>query len=516
MICAAAFARRLDAANALVSSRPRRAPLSRFAPFTHCAGLALAAAMTGAACTEVPTAEPVEEPALATRVAAVTPRGSRVLAMDVGPGPGETRGDAVAKARSMGVTTVVLNYDWIELEPTAFQYQGARLTADNAFFGAAPNNMSVVLNIRPIAGACRVVPPDLAGLAWNDPVMIARFGYLLTWIRGHLPNVTVQVMSVGTEVDSHLEPAGYSAYKIFFEAARQNAKARWGSQLPVGVAITWGSLTTAGPERDAILDLNERADHVLTTYYGVDAGFRVKDPFAGPIADVYAAIAALESSPKTRGRPLDLLEVGYPTSAALGSSDAHQQAFVSTMFGIWDAYFPRIPTIVFNWEVDLDEYTSEVVAIGGWGGGGCAAPSGSPPARPAAPTVTSHGVAGTRTWQYYVVAVNANGNSEPGPIAVTTTGAAALSASSFNRLTWPAVPGATSYRVMRFAAGGAPASTGQIASTSATTLDDTGLSSSTFPFQELIRTLGFRTHTTPITDKPALLQLGLEAHARGW
>ncbi len=455
-------------------------------------------------------------PAESGRSAAVVSRGSRVLAMDVGPGPGETRAQAVARAKAAGVTTVVLNYDWAELEPAPFQYQAAKLAADNAFFSTAPNQMSVVLNVRPVAGACRVVPPDLQNLAWSDPVMTTRFGYLLTWIRGHLPNVTVQVMSLGTEVDSHLQPSDYAAYKVFFEAGRANAKAQWGAQLPVGVAITWGSLTTPGAEQDAILDLNEHADHVLTTYYGIGGDLRVKDPYAGPVADVYAALWAIESSAKTRGRPLDILEAGYPTSAALGSSDAKQQTFVSTMFGIWDAYSPRIPTIVFNWEVDLSEYTSEVIAIGGWGGGGCQAPSGAPPAAPAAPTVTARGAPGTKTWQYYVVAVNANGNSETGAIASISNGAATLTSANFNRIAWAAVPGATSYRVMRFASGGVPVETGQIAATSATTVDDTGLPSSTFLFQEFIRTLGFRTHTTPILDKPALLQLGTEAHARGW
>lgn len=455
------------------------------------------------------------------RVSAVTPRGARVLAMDVGPGPGETRAQAVARAKAAGVTTVVLNYDWAELEPAPFQYQAAKLVEDNAFLSAAPTAMSVVLNLRPIAGACRVVPPDLQSVAWNDPVMTTRFGYLLGWIRGHLPNVTVQVMSLGTEVDSHLQPADYAAYKVFFEAGRASAKAQWGAHLPVGVATTWGALTTPGAEQRAILDLNEHADHVLTTYYGIGGDLRVKDPYAGPVADIYAALWAVESDARTRGRPLDILEAGYPTSPALGSSDAKQQTFIATMFGIWDAYSPagsgpRIPTIVFNWEMDLSEYTAEVVAIGGWGGGSCQAPAGAPPAAPAAPTVTARGTPGTRTWQYYVVAVNANGNSPTGAIATVSNGAAALDATNYNRISWPAVAGATSYRVLRFSSGGAPAETGQIAVTSATTVDDIGLPSSTFLFQEFIRTLGLRTHTTPITDKPALVQLGNEAHARGW
>ena len=448
----------------------------------------------------------------------VLPSGGRVLAMDVGPGPGETLGSAVAAARAAGVTTVVLNYDWAELEPAPFQYQGARLAADNAFYSTSPHAMSIVLNIRPIAGACRVVPPDLAAVAWNDPVMTTRFGYLLTWIRGHLTALDVKVMSIGTEVDTHLAPADYPAYKTFFEVARQNAKTQWGASLPVGVTVGRDSLAVPGPEQAAILDLNEHADHVLYTYYPLHPDFTVKDPYAGPIADTYAAFAAVDGNPKTAGRPIDLIEVGYPTSGALASSLAQQQSFVTAMFGIWDAYHPRIPTVVFNWEVDLSEQLAQLVAIGGWGGGSCQAPAGAPPGAPGAPTVTPQGASGSRTWQYYVVAVNGSGNSLPGPTGQTTTGAATLSGTSYNRISWAPVAGATQYKVMRLAAGGTPATTGLIATTTATTttFDDKGAASSTYTFQEFIRTLGYRTHTTPIVDKPGLTQIGIEAHARGW
>lgn len=449
--------------------------------------------------------------------AQVQTRGARVLAMDVGPAESESLDTAVAKAKAVGVTTVVLNYDWNQLEPAAFQYQSAKLLADNAYYSTAPHAMSVVLNIRPLAGACRVVPPDLMNLAWNDPVMIARFGYLLIWIRGHLPNVSVRVMSIGTEIDSHLALSEYPAYKTFFEAARQNAKAQWGQSLPVGTAVTWDGLTSSA-KQGAILDLNERADHVLYTYYGLTfgaAGFAVKDPYAATVADTYAALYAVDSNLKTRGRTVDLIEAGYPSSPALSSSEAKQQTFVSTVFGIWDAYSPRISTVVFNWQTDLSEYSAQVVAIGGWGGG-CQAPAGSPPPTPAAPSVTAHGPTGTRTWSYYVVASNASGSSQPSSITTIHNGAATLSASQFHRVTWAPVTGATSYKVMRFASGGTPASTGLIATVSGTAVDDPGLASSTYNFQEFLRTLGLRTNTAPVVDKPAFTQLATEAHARGW
>jgi hypothetical protein len=38
----------------------------------------------------------------------------------------------------------------------------------------------------------------------------------------------------------------------------------------------------------------------------------------------------------------------------------------------------------------------------------------------------------------------------------------------------------------------------------------------TFSFQKCLRALGYRTHTTPSTDKLGVTQLATEAHARGW
>ena len=96
--------------------------------------LALALALV-AACLASPGSGAGEQEASA----AVTARGPRVLAMDVGPGPGETVDAAVAAARAAGVTTAVLNYNWSDLEPSAFQYQNAKLIADNLYYATSPH-----------------------------------------------------------------------------------------------------------------------------------------------------------------------------------------------------------------------------------------------------------------------------------------------------------------------------------------------------------------------------------------
>jgi len=61
--------------------------------------------------------------------------------------------------------------------------------------------------------------------------------------------------------------------------------------------------------------------------------------------------------------------------------------------------------------------------------------------------VSPQGAAGSTTYGYRVAAVNANGDTLACSTATTATGNATLDATNFNRLTWTAVTGATSYKV---------------------------------------------------------------------
>ena len=74
----------------------------------------------------------------------------------------------------------------------------------------------------------------------------------------------------------------------------------------------------------------------------------------------------------------------------------------------------------------------------------------------AAPAVTATTASpGTTTWRYKIVASQqaddgTDSDTLPSPEGQTTTGAATLGADDFNTLTWPAVTGATSYKILRF------------------------------------------------------------------
>ena len=96
----------------------------------------------------------------------------------------------------------------------------------------------------------------------------------------------------------------------------------------------------------------------------------------------------------------------------------------------------------------------------------------------AAPTVTPQGTPGVVTWDYKVVAIDANGKKTAASTAgQTTTGHATLDGTNFNRITWTDVTGGVTYEIHRTAAGGTPGTTGLIGTVDAAvqTFDDTGL-----------------------------------------
>lgn len=118
--------------------------------------------------------------------------------------------------------------------------------------------------------------------------------------------------------------------------------------------------------------------------------------------------------------------------------------------------------------------------LGGAAGDGCLvlAALGTPPT----PVITNQGAAGATTYGYKVVANTLVGNTCTDSANVpaictavegtTATGNATLTGSNFNRITWTAAVGATSYTIWKTTDPGG--NTGPIGTTSSLTLDDTG------------------------------------------
>lgn len=95
---------------------------------------------------------------------------------------------------------------------------------------------------------------------------------------------------------------------------------------------------------------------------------------------------------------------------------------------------------------------------------------------PGSPLVSPQGTPSTKTISYKITAYNSVGESDVSQAGTTTTAAATLNSTNFNRLTWTAVDGATGYYIYRTATDGtSPTTLGKIGTTTSTTLDDTGL-----------------------------------------
>lgn len=107
-------------------------------------------------------------------------------------------------------------------------------------------------------------------------------------------------------------------------------------------------------------------------------------------------------------------------------------------------------------------------------------------AAPAAPSLVTSGTPGATSYSYYVVAVDANGDTFPSPVTTIATGAATLTGVNYIQVSWLAITGATSYKVIRSASGGTPSSTGIIASgVTGLSFSDTGIAASAYTPQGL-------------------------------
>lgn len=107
-----------------------------------------------------------------------------------------------------------------------------------------------------------------------------------------------------------------------------------------------------------------------------------------------------------------------------------------------------------NFQIVNSAFTTGVLTVGDTGGvthaGSLSAEAAQFTAMGApAPTVTPTGTTGTTSYTYYVVARDTLGNAVSSVAVTTTTGNATLSGTNYNRITWAAVPGASTYDVLR-------------------------------------------------------------------
>ena len=273
----------------------------------------------------------------------VVPKGSRVLGWHVGPAVGETYDQAVTAAEGAGMEAVDLSFDWPSIETSPGVFDTTFLDVANTYYPA--RGLRLFLTLRPINTVAKEVPADLASTAFDHATMIARFNALLDQVFSRIGAVTLAGLAIGNEIDGYLGSgdAAWTAFSTFFAQTAAHARAlRPG--LQVGTVGTLKGLTTDHPAR--FQSLNAAADLVLATHYPMDGGFQFLPP-ATVEADLDALVAL------GYAQPIHVVELGYASGAACGSTEEKQRQFVAHAFAAWDRHASKIASIYFSWLTDM-------------------------------------------------------------------------------------------------------------------------------------------------------------------
>jgi hypothetical protein len=246
-------------------------------------------------------------------------------------------GAAISLAQQAGVDAAQLSNNWSELEPTPGQYQTADLSAPLQGLGGQ-FGWNLMLTIGVINTVKRETPPDLANVAWDDPVMIDRFEALFDHIRP-LFNSRLKYISIGNEVDVYflMNPDEFQAYVTFYDTIADYIHQQ-APGLAVGVTTTFSN--TIGPAESMVTQLTQNSDVIIFTYYPLQANFDPEPPDV-PLTDFPAMVQFAGR------RPVILQEVGYPSAHKLASSPKLQKQFVQNVFQAWKDTGPAIPFLIY-------------------------------------------------------------------------------------------------------------------------------------------------------------------------
>lgn len=294
------------------------------------------------------TAVPAPPPIPKTTPIPVTtavPLGSRTLSMDVTEAADGDFDAALQRVKTVGVTAVTLTVYWddIEREPGVYNPDPNWLEIANSYYPT--QDVAVSLTISVIDTNNLRLPPDLADKPFDDPAVIDRFNSLLDYVATQVPDMTLNSLAIGNEIDIYLETdaAQWAAYETFFGETAVHARTLW-PDLPVGTKTTFDGI--AGDPAPYIQSINQYSDAVLVTYYPLNPDFSVRPATA--VHDDFQTLG--DAFPD---QLIYLLEVGYPSGVDTNSSYAKQAAFIHELFLAWDAHAAQIPLINYTWQTDM-------------------------------------------------------------------------------------------------------------------------------------------------------------------
>lgn len=273
----------------------------------------------------------------------LSPRGDRNLSLGVTMPEAQDYDMAIAEARSAGIQSVTLTFQWDLLEPTAEIYDDTFPDIANIYYPAIA--LPIDLAVIPISTNRRVMPPDLIERSFDDPEVIARFQEMLRHVLGRMDNVEIRSMVLGLEVDALLgtDEQQWSAFSTLIGhgmAAVRDIR----PEIPLGVeGFLSGRTGETGPY---FAPIDAISDFIAVSYYPLDERSQVRgtEVVAG---DFDALVAAYPD------RQIEFFQCGYPASPLTGSSEMEQAEFMRAIFTAWDTHANQIQSISFTWMHDI-------------------------------------------------------------------------------------------------------------------------------------------------------------------
>lgn len=269
-------------------------------------------------------------------------KGDRILAVQANMGKEGDFDALFEKSLEVGNETQVLSLDWRDLEtsPGTFKPNINFLAIANAYYPT--RNVPIHLTIRPIHTSQKVVPPDLMDLPIDHPQTIKRFKQLLDWVATQIPNVQLMSLTIGSEIDIFMwgKAERWDVWTNFYAAVVPYAQ----NTLP-GTLISCETTSTAfdGPDLVRVQALHEHSDIIGVSYYPMLNKLGGVKPPQVVHVDFELVVNAIP------GKPIIYYQIGYPSSATLGSSLEQQAEFIHETFRAWDAHANRILMLNFQW-----------------------------------------------------------------------------------------------------------------------------------------------------------------------
>ncbi len=275
--------------------------------------------------------------------AAAAPK--RFFSVELTPADGEEFGTTFETARGLGLQFSALSVPWDEIETAPGKFKAGDLESANGFFPT--QSVPLVLGVSVIDTNILRVPEDLREVPFSSPQMKARFHALLDFVFKELKDTQLVGLAIGNEVDALLgdNEQLWTEYLDFYKDAVAYAHSKRKGTL-IGVKFGFDGLRSARAK-----PFIAASDVAMSTYYPLNADFTIR-PVTVVEGDFGEMVAAAQ------GKPLMILECGYPSDSANGSSEQLQRDFVVAMFKAWDKYGDAISHLSY---FSLTDFGDEVV-----------------------------------------------------------------------------------------------------------------------------------------------------------